>query len=153
MKKTTFLVTLGLTIALGLAIPQRSLAQNVGSSTNDDLPQTYGAFSITNNTNVTIRYKRQWGNEGWREIILRPGFTETHSHKLDRNDRAPSPHVQFYSSVANRLQLHGGLRNAHVHFSLVTTGGYGPSADSGRPYSYQFVLSADGHTLHLRPGP
>jgi hypothetical protein len=63
MNKTTVLVALGLTIALGLATPRRSLAQNVGKTTNDDLPQSFGEFSITNSTGMTIKYQCQWNNE------------------------------------------------------------------------------------------
>ena len=157
MNKTTILLALGLTIALGLATPQRSLGQNVGSTTNDDLPTSYGQFSVTNNTGMTIKYKRQWGSNGaWREITLLPGYSETHSHRLDNSGQAPTPSVYFFCLVANNRQLpvlRGGAMNQTMKFFRVIVGGYGANTNPGRPKPYQFVLSANGRMLNLRPMP
>jgi hypothetical protein len=105
---------------------------------------------------MTIKYSRQWGNSGaWREITLPPGTTETHSHLLDRDGRAPTPYIDFFYLVGNKQQLPvpNTRKYRRMAFFRVIDGGYGPAPRPARPKPYRFVLSPDGRTLSLRAMP
>src|SRR4051812_22391608 len=56
--------------ALPLTVPTIAVAENVGTS-QADLPDYAGAFSIENTTGVTIPYSYRWGDKHpWKSMKL-----------------------------------------------------------------------------------
>jgi hypothetical protein len=98
-----------------------------------------GAFSVANNTGVTIPYRVKWGNGPWTTETLNTGRQLIHSHPLDAAGNAPVPYVDFD-------RIGGDGQN-------VTDQGYRMefyNVGSGQsPKAYYFKYAADGHHLNL----
>jgi hypothetical protein len=103
---------------------------------------TYSAaFSVFNNTGVTIYYQVRWGNSAWQNMALGNGRGLTHFYPLDANGRAPIPNVRF-DRVAD-----GGRYTEQVYamqFYAVRSGNYG---DNPKPYEFRY--SAGGRFLDI----
>src|SRR2546423_7506396 len=85
-------------LALVLSTPLMVRGQERVGTSCADCPNYSGAFSIENETGVTIRYQVKWGEQHpWKLITLNRGHIETHSYPLgeNRNGRAPTPYVRF----------------------------------------------------------
>src|SRR5437763_1743996 len=71
--------------------------QDVGTSCAD-CPNYNGAFSIENQTGVSIAYQMRWGERHpWKQFVLPTGHIETHTYPLgeDRGKKIPIPLVRF----------------------------------------------------------
>jgi hypothetical protein len=122
--------------------------ERVGTSCAD-CPNYRGAFSIENQTGVTIRYQVRWGdNHPWKSISLNSGSIETHSYPLgeNRNGRAPAPYVRF-----DRIGGDGRFtpKEYHMPFHAVGYAGYGPRTNNATPKQYYFKYGPDGRTLDI----
>jgi hypothetical protein len=128
------LIVVPVLVTLGLALCRPASAQNIGHS-QADLPVVRGEFTLTNSTSYTITYLVRWGNRGfWDKVVLPPGWTETHSHGLDGNLRAPVPHIQF-QRWNNGLSE---IKSYRMDFYVVSDGMTG---SSGTPKPYYYVPS------------
>jgi hypothetical protein len=126
---------------LMLAAPVPSHAQTATSCA--DCKTSGGAFSITNNTGLTIHYKVKWGTKGsWEnanQIVLKSGFTETHSHALDGNNKAPAPYIHLDADVTAAKDF----RDAKLKFGQIDHVGYPHPGTHGQPVSYSFFVGDD----------
>ncbi len=117
-------------LALVLTIPATAGSQTVGTS-RADAPNQTAAFSIVNNTGVTIPYQVRWGDTGgWTSISLRSGHTETHSYPLGENGRAPAPRVRY-----DKIGGDGAFTPQvfHMQFHAVGYGGFGAKTNNTGP--------------------
>jgi hypothetical protein len=105
---------------------------------------TYSAaFSIFNNTGITIPYQIRWGNQPWQNYRLGNGQGLTHYYPLGDNPRglAPIPFIRF-----DRIADGGHVTDQifRMEFYAVRNDGYGV-----RPKPYEFRYSANGRVLHI----
>jgi hypothetical protein len=134
--RTLILAVAGPLVALA-ALSCTAQAQNIGS-TQQDLPVSEGQFEITNNTGFPVHYLIRWGDRGfWDEVVLQPGWTELHSHGLDANGRAPTPHVSFRRAGPSGFET----RTYAMAFSGVSSGQTGVQ---GAPKPYAFARPGGG---------
>lgn len=127
------------------ALSNVSWAENVGISQSDAVTYS-GAFSISNDTGMTINYFVKWGNKSaWKPVTLANHRVETHSHSLDGNKLAPTPYVNFDSIGRPVL----GAKDYKMTFTDIQGGGYGPGTATprGTPHHYRFVVN--GRKLDL----
>jgi hypothetical protein len=123
--------------------------ERVGTSCAD-CPNYSGAFSIENETGVTIRYQVKWGDQHpWKPITLNSGHIETHSYPLgeNRNGRAPTPYVRF-----DKIGGDGKFtpQEFRMEFYAVGYAGYGARTNNTGPKKYYFKYAPDGRMLDLR---
>lgn len=128
--------------------PIAQSGENVGTSCAD-CPNYSGAFSITNQTGVTIPYQYRWGNKHpWKSISLGSGRIETHTYPLgeDRNAKVPLPYVRF-----DRIGGDGRFtaQEYRMEFHAVGYAGFGPKANTTQPKKYFFKYAADGRSLDI----
>jgi hypothetical protein len=136
-------------LALPLAVSTAALAENVGTS-QADLANYAGAFSIENTTGVTIPYSYRWGDKHpWKSMSLASGHVETHSYPLgqDPNAKVPTPYVRF-----DRI---GGDQNYtakeyRMEFYAIGYAGYGPKKANTEPKRYVFRYGPDGKSLDIK---
>jgi hypothetical protein len=136
------------TLALFLATPLITRAQeNVGTSCADCANYS-GAFSIENPTGVTISYEYRWGNGPWKHMSLQSGHTEKHSYPLgdNRNARVPTPYVRF-DRIGGDAQF--TPQEYQMHFYSIGYGGYGSGTNNTEPKKYYFKYADDHRTLDL----
>ena len=128
-----------LALALVLTTPIVGRSEEVGTSCAD-CPNYDGAFSIDNQTGVTIRYNYRWGNKHpWKSMSLRSGSHVTHRYPLggDSNAKAPSPYVRFDNA-------RGTTKEYLMHFYAIGYAGYGPGRANTEPKKYFFKYAGDG---------
>jgi len=139
---------LGISLALVLTVPMITRGQDVGTSCADCANYS-GAFSIENETGVTIRYQYRWGDKHpWKEMALASGRIETHTYPLgeNRNTRVPTPFIRF-DRIGGDHQF--TAREYRVEFFAVGYSGYGARTNRAEPKRYYFKYAADGRTLDL----
>ena len=135
-------------IALFLATPLVTRAQeNIGTSCADCASYS-GAYSIENSTGVTISYEYKWGNGPWKHMSLQSGHTETHSYPLgeNRNCRVPPPYVRF-DRIGGDAQF--TPQEYHMQFYAIGYAGYGAATNNTKPKQYYFKYADDHRTLNL----
>ena len=141
---------LALPFALALTVPAVLVTtapgqERVGTS-QADLPSYRGAFSIDNQTGVTLHYQVKWGEKNaWKSIDLPTGRTETHSHPLE-NGRAPTPYVRFDKVAGDNRFTEQEYR---MEFYRVGYAGYGARTNPTQPKKYVFRFSPDGKRLDI----
>jgi hypothetical protein len=138
-----------LSLALVLTTPIVAGTQERVGTSCADCPNYSGAFSIENETGVTIPYQVRWGDKHpWKPISLASGHTERHSYPLgdDRNGKAPTPYVRF-----DRVAGDGGvtLKEYRMEFYAVGYAGFGAKTSNTEPKRYFFKYSADGRSLDI----
>ncbi len=143
-----FAVPFALVLSVPAVLVTTSVAESqerVGTS-RADLPSYKGAFSITNQTGVTLHYQVKWGEKSaWKSIEVRNGVTETHSCPLE-NGRAPTPYVRFDKVAGDNRFTEQEYR---MEFYRVGYAGYGAQANRSEPKKYIFKFSADGKRLDI----
>jgi hypothetical protein len=135
--------------ALVFISPAIALSQERLGTSCADCPNYSGAFSIENQTGVTIRYQVKWGaSHAWREISLASGHIETHSYPLgdNRNAQVPTPYVRF-----DRIGGDGRFtpQEYRMQFYAIGYAGFGPRTNSTQPKRYFFNYGPDGKSLDL----
>ena len=124
-----FAVPFALVLSVPAVLVTTSVAdsqERVGTS-RADLPSYKGAFSITNQTGVTLHYQVKWGEKSaWKSIEVRNGVTETHSCPLE-NGRAPTPYVRFDKVAGDNRFTEQEYR---MEFYRVGYAGYGAQGES-----------------------
>jgi hypothetical protein len=135
--------------ALGLCTAGVGAARaypDVGKS-QADLPNLQGEFAISNPTGMPIHYYVRWGNEPWKPITLRSGYTQWHWYPLDSNGRAPIPYVMFDGVANNHSRI-----SRRMEFYAVGYPGYGPGPNltQAKEYYFQYSPSGDSLELHAR---
>src|SRR4051794_19629588 len=87
-----------LSLAVLLLPPAIVLSQERVGVSCADCPNLSGAFSIDNQTHITLPYQVKWGKDrDWKAFTLAAGHTMTHSYPLDGNRKAPAPYIRFDS--------------------------------------------------------
>lgn len=147
MKKIFKLLCGGAMAAL-IALVSVAAQERVGTS-QADLPNYRGAYSIENKTGVTISYDYRWGNKSeWKKMTLKSGAIETHWYPLgeDRNKKVPLPYVRF-----DRIGGDNGvtLKEYRMEFHAIGYAGYGPRENKSEPMRYVFRYAANGRDLDL----
>lgn len=130
------------------AAPFARTEERVGTSCAD-CPNYTGAFSIENETGVTIPYEYKWGeNHPWKRMTLRSGQIETHSYPLGENraGRVPTPLVRF-----DRIGGDGRYtpKEYRMEFYAIGYAGFGPRANNTQPKRYYFKYGTDGKSLDI----
>ncbi len=145
------LSTILLAVAVMLLAQTAAQAQEPLGHSCADCPSYKGAFSIKNDTGVTIHYQVRWGNrQPWKKMILENGHTLTHSYPLgeDRNKAVPTPYVRF-----DRIGGDGANFTAQeyrMEFYAVGYAGYGVGPQKKtEPKLYVFRYAANGRDLGL----
>src|SRR5579859_8237182 len=90
--------TIALSLALGLTTVSVAPGQERVGTSCADCASYAGAFSIENETGVTIPYEYKWGeSQPWKKMSLRSGHIEKHTYPLGENSNgsAPTPFVRF----------------------------------------------------------
>lgn len=149
MKTLTIPAMSVLAVALALTSPIVAGGQERVGTSCADCPNYSGAFSVENQTGVTIRYQVRWGSEhAWKSIALASGHIETHSYPLgeDPHGKAPAPYVRF-----DRVAGDGAVtpKEYHMRFHAVGYAGFGPTTNRAEPKRYFFKFAADGRTLDI----
>jgi hypothetical protein len=124
--------------------PQRGVSDSNMAQRRASARVTYSAaFSVFNNTGITIPYQIRWGNQQWQTYRLGDGQGLTHYYPLGDNPRglAPIPHIRF-----DRIADGGHITDQtfRMEFYAVRNDGYG-----ARPKPYEFRYSANGRVLHI----
>jgi len=138
-----------LSFALVLTIPTIAQSQERVGTSCADCPNYSGAFSIENQTGVTIWYEVRWGeNHPWKTISLGSGRTETHSYPLgdNKNAKAPTPQVRFDKIGGDG---HFTAQEYRMRFYAVGYAGYGPKTNNTQPKKYFFQYGSDHKSLNL----
>ena len=146
---TRTLIIFAFLLALVLSTATNIRSQERIGTSCADCPNYSGAFSIENQTGVTIRYQVRWGsNHQWKHISLSSGHIETHSYPLgeDRNANLPTPYVRF--------DMIGGdgrftPKEYRMKFHAVGYAGFGPKINTTQPKRYFFKYAVDGKNLDL----
>jgi hypothetical protein len=146
MKKLLQLCVGGAMAALIALAPIAAAQERTGTS-QADLPNYSGAYTIENATGITIYYDYRWGNKSeWKTMALRSRATEKHSYPLgaDRNAKAPTPYVRF-----DRIIFDNGVtfQEYKMEFHAVGGGGYGATENKTGPKRYVFSFAANGRDL------
>lgn len=133
---------------IALASIAASAQERIGTS-QADLPDYIGAYTIENATGITIYYDYRWGNKSqWKRMALRSGATERHFYHLgaDRNAKAPTPYVRF-----DRIGGDNGVtfQEYRMEFHAIGYAGYGPRENKTEPRRYVFRFAANGRDLDL----
>lgn len=147
MKKTFQLLCGGAMAAL-IALVSVAAQERVGTS-QADLPNYRGAYSIENKTRVTIPYEYRWGNKGeWKRMTLKSGAIETHWYPLgeDRNKKAPTPYVRFDRIGGDNSVT---FKEYRMQFRAIGYAGYGPRENKSEPMRYVFSYAENGRDLDL----
>jgi hypothetical protein len=137
--------------ALLLTTPIEASGQERVGTSCADCPNYGGAFSIDNQTGVTVRYRVKWGaDSNWKAFSLNTGHTETHTYSLgeDRNGAIPTPYVSF-DRIAGDSAI--TLKEYRMLFNRVGYGGFGSTAPRAEPKKYFFEFSADRTSLDIHP--
>ncbi len=137
------IAALALTVTLGFTITQVNAAEKTGSTTSD-APNLKGQFVLHNDTKVIRHYELKWGNGEWKKYTLEPGFETAHTHKLDKDGRAPSPYIRLDSKADDHKVT---WKEYHLHFGKVGYAGYGPKGHIDESLHYEFT--ANGKLLDL----
>ena len=60
---------------------------------------------IENKTDITLKYRTQWGNGQWEHWSVNPGARNWHTWKYDRPNENASPvlHVSFDGDLSSRM--------------------------------------------------
>jgi len=139
---TMFVLSLALVITTAIAAGSQ---ERVGTSCAD-CPSNSGAFSIENQTGVTVNYQVKWGeSRPWKSISLASGRVETHSYPLE-NGKAPTPYVRF-----DRIGGDGAFTPKEYRMGFYSIGyaGFGARANNSGPKKYFFKYGPDGKTLDI----
>jgi hypothetical protein len=142
--KTQAMFALSLALVMTSAIAARS-QERVGTSCAD-CPNRSGAFSIENQTGVTISYQVKWGeSHPWKSITLASGRVETHSYPLE-NGKALTPYVRF-----DRIGGDGAFtpKEYRMGFYAIGYAGFGAKPNNSSPKKYFFKFAADNKTLDI----
>lgn len=110
-----------------------------------DLPNYRAAFSIENDTGVTIEYQARWGKRNsWKSMTLPSGSVMKHTYPLGENPTAkvPAPYVRFNDD-------NGTPKEYHLDFYAIGYAGFGPETNDTQPKQYFFEYDADGRNLDL----
>jgi len=146
------LSTVLLVVAVMLLAQTGAQAQERVGVSCADCPSYKGAFSIKNDTGVTIFYQVRWGNKHpWQKMTLESGHTMTHSYPLGENPNqaAPTPYVRF-----DRIGGDGNNFTAQeyrMEFYAVGYTGYGAGQRyKTEPKRYVFRYAANGRDLDIK---
>ena len=135
-------------LALALTTPMVAPSQEHIGTSCADCPNYSGAFSIENETGVTVPYDYKWGDGPWKRMSLRSGHTERHSYPLgeDRRARVPTPYVRF-----DRIGGDGRYtpKEYRMEFYAIGYGGFGAKTNNTEPKKYYFKYAADGKNLDI----
>src|SRR2546423_8146505 len=132
-------------LALALTLPTIALGERVGTS-QADLPNYSGAFSIENTTGVSIPYQYRWGEHNqWKSLTLASGKVETHNYPLgsDRNGKVPTPYIRF-DRIGGDKAFTG--QEYRIEFHAVRYAGYGSKQNQAEPKRYVFRYGPDGRS-------
>jgi len=144
--RKTFRLLCGSAMAALIALVSVAAQERVGTS-QEDLPNYRGAYSIENTTGVTIPYEYRWGNKSeWKKMSLRSGVIETHSCPLGQDGKAPIPYVRFDRIGGDNSVT---FKEYRMEFRAVGYAGYGPSENKTEPMRYVFRYAANGRDLDL----
>jgi hypothetical protein len=140
----------GATVA-GLIVlaPFGAPAQERVGTSQEDLPNYSGSYSIENATGITIHYQYRWGDKSeWKRMALRAGEIETHSYPLgqDRNKRVPAPYVR-YDRIGGDNSV--TFQEYKMQFYAVGYAGFGPRQNRTEPKRYVFRFAENGRDLRL----
>jgi hypothetical protein len=147
MQKAIQLFFGGAMAALIALVPIAAPAQ-VGTS-QADLANYRGAYSIENTTGITVHYEYRWGNKSeWKKMALRSGAIETHTYPLgeDRNKKVPIPYVRFDRIGGDNSVT---FQEYKLQFRAVGYAGYGPRENKTEPKRYVFRYAENGRDLDL----
>ena len=138
-----------LPLALALTTPLIAPSHERIGTSCADCPNYSGAFSIENETGVTIPYEYKWGeSHPWKRMSLRSGQIEKHSYPLgeDRHGKVPTPYVRF-----DRIGGDGRYtpKEYRMEFYAIGYGGYGAKANNTEPKRYYFKYAVDGKSLDI----
>jgi hypothetical protein len=138
-------------IMLALWAPTIFLSNAFSASAQDvdtscaDCPNYNGAFSIENETGVTLAYQMRWGERNpWKQFVLATGHIETHTYPLgeDKGKKIPIPVVRFDNGAGNTIEY-------QMDFYAVGYAGFGPSANATQPKKYFFKFGPNHKSMNL----
>jgi hypothetical protein len=147
--KVSFYVFLVI-VSLALVSTAPMIARGQVGTSCADCPNYSGAFSIENQTGVTVPYQVRWGNKHpWQNISLASGRIETHRYPLgdNKNAKVPTPYVRFDSIGGDGRFT---AKEYRMEFYAVGYAGYGPQANTVQPKRYFFKYAADGKSLDIK---
>lgn len=147
MKKTFQLLCGGAMAAL-IALVSVAAQEHIGTS-QADLPNYSGAYSIENTTGVTIPYQYRWGDKSkWTKTEVRSRTIDTLSYPLgqDPNKKVPTPYVRFDRIGGDNSVT---FKEYEMEFHAVGYAGYGPTENKTEPKRYVFRYAANGRDLDL----
>lgn len=108
-----------------------------------------GAFSIKNDTGITLYYYVRWGDDGvWKLKRLDSGQALRHRHTLDWKNQAPSPSVKFDRIGGDNRT---SLQIQKMGFYKVVAPGFDPMNRNTKSKRYVFRFAANGRDLYLAP--
>jgi hypothetical protein len=142
MRNTASLVFATIIAITSFAAAPTTASSEPQGSVCSDCAVLYAAFSIANNTGLTVPYQVKWGKNGkWRTVYLANGYVETHTYPLNRKGRAPQPYVRI-DAVAGDSQ--DSWVTYKLDFMAIGYTGYNSSDDEGEPMPYAIQYSRDG---------
>jgi hypothetical protein len=133
------LLAIALAIAVMSLAPIATLAQ-----------QPMGAFSIDNNTGVTLYYQVRWGDGPWVDWTLMNGWINRHWHPLDSRGEAPTPQVR-YDVIGGDGGFTEQIYDMEFYSVWNTSSGglVNVRWDVTPPKAYYFRFSPDGRFIQL----
>lgn len=142
-----FGITFGITMTGLITLVSIAAQERVGTS-QADLPNYRGAYSIENKTSVTIPYEYRWGNKGqWKKMSLRSGVVETHFCPLGQDGKAPIPYIRFDRIGGDNSVT---VKEYRMEFHAIGYAGYDPGQNKTEPKRYVFRYAANGRDLDLK---
>lgn len=108
-----------------------------------------GAFSIKNDTGITLYYYTRWGDNGeWKLRTLDSGRVLRYRHNLDWKNEAPTPYVKF-----DRIGGDYGKtwQTQEMDFYKIVAPGLDPGNRNTQSKRYVFRFAANGRDLYLAP--
>jgi len=148
MLKAQWLFAATITALIVLAPFGAPAQERVGTS-QEDLPNYRGSYSIENATGITIHYEYRWGDRSeWKKMALRSGEIETHSYPLgqDPNKKVPTPYVRYDRIGGDNAVT---FQEYRMQFHAVGYAGYGPRENRTEPKRYVFRFAGNGRDLYL----
>jgi hypothetical protein len=132
-------------LALAQTIATTAHSEQIGTSCADCSSSNKAAFSLRNNTGVTLSYQVKWGPNGqWKEVTLEDGYTNTHSYVLNNKGEFFRPYVR-YDKIGGDSQYTAKVWPMDVN--QVGSGGYG--GHRSQPKKYYFEYAADHRHLDI----
>jgi hypothetical protein len=133
---------IALSLAQTFATPAHS--EQTGTSTADSSSGNKAAFSLANDTGITMNYQVKWGNNQWKSFTLENGRIYTHSYALNNNGEFLSPSVRF-----DRIGGDSSYTEKVYDMDVTQVGSGGFGGHRSEPKKYYFEFSADNRHLNI----